>query len=68
MRVLKEKIEYQEAYEYLSGLQGQQEIWSSNYDNALTIVESPVGELSVIWNEYIERWIMSYLNEKNAFN
>ena len=68
MRVLKEKIEYQEAYEYLSGLQGQQEIWSSNYDNALTIVESPVGELSVIWNEYIGRWIMSYLNEKNAFN
>ena len=24
---------------------------------------APVGELSVVWNDYLDRWIMTYLDE-----
>jgi len=30
------------------------------------IVDPPVGELSVIWNPYLQRWLMMYLNENTA--
>jgi hypothetical protein len=29
-------------------------------------VPAPVGELSVMWNAYLGRWIMTYLNERQA--
>lgn len=46
------------AYEYYTGSG-----WSSNEADGQIIVAAPIGELSVLWNPYLERWIMMYLNE-----
>jgi hypothetical protein len=51
-------------YEYFTGLSGKEPIWAANENSAVQIVEAPVGELSVMWNEYLQRWIMTYLNDE----
>lgn len=54
-------------YQYFAGTDKDGEpLWSSNMPDAREIIEGPVGELSVIWNKYLGRWIMTYLNEKTA--
>jgi hypothetical protein len=37
--------------------------WSSDPDEAAEVVPAPVGELSVRWSPYHERWFMMYRNE-----
>lgn len=37
--------------------------WQSDPAQAATIVEAPVGELSVRWNSFYRRWLMAYLND-----
>jgi hypothetical protein len=37
--------------------------WSPDADAAAVIVPAPVGEASLLWNPYLERWLYSYLNE-----
>ncbi|MFO7320741.1 MAG: DUF4185 domain-containing protein [Chloroflexota bacterium] len=49
------------AYRYWDG-----EGWSEDINDAVEIVPPPVGELSVAWNEYLGRWIMTYLHELRA--
>jgi hypothetical protein len=46
------------AYTYWDGSD-----WSNDIEQAVEIVPSPVGELSVAWNEFLGRWIMTYLDE-----
>lgn len=46
------------AYTYWDGSD-----WVSDIEAAVEIVPAPVGELSVAWNEYLGRWIMTYLQE-----
>lgn len=65
MRVRPSDIEEFGAYEYFAGTGFTGERWVSDLEDAATIVEQPVGELSVIYNNYLERWIMTYLNEKS---
>lgn len=38
--------------------------WSPYENDAVTVVPAPVGELSVAWNEYLDRWVMMYLDER----
>jgi hypothetical protein len=66
MRVPPSRIEDFEAYEYYSGSRGKEPRWSSSMRDAVALVPGPVGELSVIWNQYLSRWIMTYLNEEEA--
>jgi hypothetical protein len=54
------------AYRYFAGLENGAPCWSQVETDAAAIVSAPVGELSVIWNEYLQRWIMTYLDEKLA--
>ena len=35
---------------------------------AAEIVPAPVGELSVRWSQHHERWLMTYLNDANAYD
>ncbi len=49
------------AYRYYDGTS-----WSGNEADAALIVEPPVGELSVLYNPFLQRWIMMYLNENTA--
>ena len=37
--------------------------WVALESAAAEVVPGPVGELSVVWNRYVNRWLMTYLNE-----
>ncbi|WP_169082482.1 DUF4185 domain-containing protein [Paenibacillus sp. PL91] len=48
-----------EQYEYWNGTG-----WSKNNEAAaVAVVDAPVSELSVVYNSYYDKWIMTYLNE-----
>ncbi len=49
------------AYSYYDGTE-----WLSEEADGVIIVDPPVGELSVLWNSFLQRWIMMYLNESTA--
>lgn len=65
-RVPQAEVLNQQAYRYYAGQPGGEPVWSAEEKDALLIVPGPVGELSVIWNAYLERWIMTYLDETRA--
>ena len=54
-------------YRYFAGLQGgaggKEPSWTEDLNGAGQIVPAPVGELSVMWNEFLQRWIMTYLDD-----
>lgn len=54
------------AYRYYAGMTGGEPQWSANEGAAQLIVPAPVGELSVLWNAYLGRWIMTSLDERRA--
>jgi hypothetical protein len=63
MRVPEKKVESLKEYEYFSGTTADsQPKWSKKQSSAETIVEDTVGELSVVWNSYLKRWLMTYTN------
>lgn len=45
-------------YEYWTGAD-----WTTNVNRAADVVPAPVGELSVRWNPFHQRWFMMYKNE-----
>ena len=59
MKVPERDVESQAAYRYFAGVNGTEPTWSHDVSNAVTIVEGTVGELSVVWNDYLERWLMT---------
>lgn len=52
-RVVPEQILDQAAYEYWDG-----SIWGADMTAAVTLLEAPVGELSVRWNSYYGKWLL----------
>ncbi|NPV52397.1 MAG: DUF4185 domain-containing protein [Firmicutes bacterium] len=50
-------------YEYFAGTDGASPVWSGDQRAAVDVVPAPVGELSVLYNNYLGRWIITYLNE-----
>lgn len=63
-----EAVEDASAYTYFAGaaVDGTPE-WSSDMDAATTIVDGTIGELSVMWSDYLDRWIMTYSDGGNAY-
>ena len=57
-RVPRDAVLDMSAYEYWDGA-----AWSAELDAAADVASAPVGELSVAWNAYLDRWIMTYLDE-----
>jgi hypothetical protein len=57
-----ESLEDKSALCYFAGLtNGGEPIWSKSESAAQPLFHDPViGELSVAWNQYLERWIMLY--------
>jgi D-arabinan endo alpha-(1,5)-arabinofuranosidase len=45
-----------DAWEYWNGT-----AWGVDIATAAVVVEGPIGELSVRWNSYYQRWLMMYL-------
>lgn len=60
-------VEEQSAYEYFSGLEGDRPTWSHEIGDARTVVEGTIGEHSVMWSEYLQRWVMTYSDAGNAY-
>ena len=64
MTVPAAEIEHGDRYRYFAGCEDGQPRWSGRMQDAVTIVKPPVGELSVAWNPWLGRWIMTCLNEE----
>lgn len=62
-----EAVEDQGAYEYFTGTDDGLPVWSAGLDEAVTVVEGTIGEHSVMWSEYLDRWIMTYSDAGNAY-
>lgn len=69
MRVLatEDAVEDQSGYSYFAGLDGDTPIWSQDMADAETIVEGTIGELSVMYSTYLERWVMTYSDAGSAY-
>ncbi len=65
-RVAEDSLLDMGAYRYFSGVEAGEARWSEEAAEAATVVEAPVGELSVMWNESLGRWTMTYLDEMKA--
>ncbi|MGZ0152946.1 DUF4185 domain-containing protein [Kribbella sp. WER1] len=59
MRVAAADVEHQKAYEYFTGVHDGKPSWGKDPAAATRIVDGTVGELSVMWSEYLGRWIMT---------
>lgn len=61
-------VEDQSAYAYFVGTSPDgAPRWSSDMDAAATVVDGTVGELSVMWSTYLDRWVMTYSDAGNAY-
>lgn len=61
-------VEDPAAYGYFTGMDaaGDPE-WSDDMSAATTVLEGTIGELSVMWSVYLDRWIMTYSDAGNAY-
>lgn len=59
--------ESQDGYEYFAGMSGEEPKWSHAMSDAITVVEGTIGELSVMYSDYLDRWIMTYSDAGNAY-
>ena len=67
MKVAEKDVESPAAYRYFAGAGDDGEpIWSADQGAAKTIVDDTVGELSVVWNDHLSRWLMTYSNGGNG--
>jgi hypothetical protein len=57
-RVPEEQVLNMGIYQYWDG-----STWSKNLKDAAAVASGPIGELSVAWSPYLDRWIMTYLDE-----
>lgn len=60
-------VEDQADYSYFAGVVDGTPKWSSEMADAETVVDGTIGELSVMWSTYLERWIMTYSDAGNAY-
>jgi len=47
-------------YKYFTGIENGKPKWSPNEVEAITVIDKPVGEMSVQFNEFLNRWIILY--------
>ncbi|MCK5240052.1 MAG: DUF4185 domain-containing protein, partial [Candidatus Thorarchaeota archaeon] len=67
-RVVPSQILNISAYEYYSGVSPTDDVlWSGEDDEAISIFSSPVGEVSIMWNEYLQKWTAFY-TDNEAFS
>lgn len=67
MRVAPEQIESLDAYEYFAGTDENGEPqFSADVNDSVAVADGPVGEPAIMYNEYLEEYIISYLDEQRA--
>jgi hypothetical protein len=62
-RVRPDHVEKPSAWRYYTGTSRGEAQWGPSESKAALVVDDTVGELSVVWNDYLDRWIMTYLKE-----
>ncbi len=63
-RVQETQILNQSSYQYYAGLSGEDiPLWSTNHNDAEPILEAPTGEISIMWNSYLEKYMMLNLDD-----
>jgi hypothetical protein len=63
-----EAVEDAAAYSYFAGADADgRPRWTDDPAAAETVIEGTIGELSVMWSTYLERWIMTYSDAGNAY-
>lgn len=60
-------IESQSSYEYFAGIDAGSPTWSAEMSDAEAVLDGTIGELSVMWSTYLERWVMTYSDAGNAY-
>jgi hypothetical protein len=61
MKVSESNIENLAEYRYYTGTDDKGlPQWDTDLTKAKLVVDDRVGELSVVWNPYLERWLMTY--------
>ncbi|WP_245987469.1 DUF4185 domain-containing protein [Cohnella lupini] len=64
MKVSESNVENLGEYRYFMGLDDKGDpLWGTDMKKARSVVDDTAGELSVVWNPYLERWLMTYLKE-----
>lgn len=60
MKVAQRDVEDLGAYRYFAGTDDAGEpTWSADAADAAILIDRPTGELSVAWNDYLGRWLMT---------
>jgi hypothetical protein len=70
MRVpaIEDAVEDLSAYSYFAGLGADgAPIWSTSMADAELVVDGTIGELSVMFSEHLDRWLMTYSDDGNAY-
>lgn len=63
MKVNENDIEDISKYMYFTGVDSEGDPqWSNDESEATDVIETTAGELSVVWNEGLDRWILTYIN------
>jgi hypothetical protein len=61
VKVHKNQLLNQSAYRYLSLVDANNTpVWSSNMNAAKCVISPTVGELSVMWDKYLEKYVVTY--------
>jgi hypothetical protein len=64
MRVDEANVLNKAAYRYFAGFAPDgQPAWSASEASAVTVAGGPAGELSVMYNAYLRRYVMTYLDQ-----
>ncbi|BBJ27498.1 DUF4185 domain-containing protein [Athalassotoga saccharophila] len=66
MKVKSDQIEDKSKYQYFSGLQNDYPIWSYNESDSKSVADGPAGELSIMFDKYLKKWIMTYLDPQTT--
>ncbi len=62
-RVDRDSLLNQSAFEYYTGTDlATNPIWSNDHSVAVSIFPADVGELSVMWNDYLQKWTAFYFD------
>lgn len=63
-----EAVEDAAAYSYFVGTEPDgTPKWGEDHGAAATVMDGEIGELSVMWSTFLERWIVTYSEGGNAF-
>lgn len=56
------------AYSYFTGTDASgSPKWSAQMDDAAIVLDGTIGEMSVMYSNYLERWLMTYSNSGSAY-